>query len=120
MSTFRYCANNKENGRIPYVIEIRNVHKIFIKKSQGKDQLGENVRTSLTRMTQKHNVLVTARFTRKWLGIDCNNRFLLNMPTLSTTEVGNFFKLIAVFKEEALHPPHPPTPLPSAQRLVCQ
>ena len=60
-------------------IEIRNVHKIFIKKSQGNEQLGENVRTSLTRMTQKYSVRVTARFTRKWLGIDCNKRFLLTL-----------------------------------------
>ena len=88
--------------------------KFSLKKFQGKEHLGENVRTSLTRMSAKYNVRMTARFTRNWPGINCNNRFLLNMPTLSTTELGNFFKLIEVFKED------PPPPHPSLQRLVCQ
>jgi hypothetical protein len=51
-------------------MEIRNAHKIFIRKSQGEEQLGENVRTSLKRVPEKYNVCVTARFTRKWPGIN--------------------------------------------------
>lgn len=58
-------------------------------------------------MPEKYNVRVTARFSRNCPGKDYDNRFLLNMPTLSTTEVGNFFKLIEGFKEDALPQPPP-------------